>query len=80
MIDAARTGAGRMKPARHVLERRRVRLVRPILDRVPVDLEDMAERILEPESAAVTEIAVDPPEALEAACLDGGHAAFQRFR
>src|SRR5690606_1088701 len=80
VIDTARRDALSMEAACVVLQRRLVGLVRHVATGIVVDLEDVAERILESERlvAAVADVAVDPADDLVLGSLDRLDAALKR--
>ena len=79
VVEPARGGAG--EGGGGVLQYGTIRFhLRPVPVRLPVDLEQMAERILEAEGAAMAEIAVAPAVELVAGRFDCRDAALQRFR
>jgi hypothetical protein len=67
-----------MEPAGNILQGSRLAFGRHIFLGVPIDLEDMAERILEAVGATMAQIAVMPADALQPASI--ADPALQRFR
>ena len=79
VIEPARRRAPPVVARREVLQRRAVIARGLEAARVPVELEHVAERILEAEGAAVAEVAVHPTMDPEPAGLDGGDPPRQRL-
>ena len=79
MVEAAGRGATSMIALGKVLERRPFCRGGDVAFRIPVDLEDMAEGILEAEGPAMSGIALDPAQNLEPTVLDDLHTSHQRF-
>src|SRR5690554_2880812 len=80
MVDPARRSALPVIPARHVLECGTVVFVGNVAVRIPVQLEDMAEGVLEPKRLAVTEIALDPTDDFIVGGFDCLDPSLQRSR